>query len=128
MKFISTKTHGYLDYLMGALLIASPWIFDFDRGGAETYVPVILGVAALLYSLVTDYELGASPQISMRTHLMLDLGSGVLLALSPWIFGFSDYVWKPHLILGLLEIGASLFTKTVPSRERRAHVGTHQGA
>ena len=124
MKFISTKTHGYLDYLMGALLIAAPWIFDFDRGGAETYVPVILGVGALLYSLVTDYELGATPQISMRTHLMLDMASGVLLALSPWIFGFSDYVWAPHLILGLLEIGASLFTKTVPSRERRNHLGS----
>lgn len=124
MKFIPTKTHGYLDYLVGVLLIASPWIFDFDRGGAETWVPVVLGVSALLYSLVTDYELGVSPQISMRTHLMLDLGSGVLLALSPWIFGFSDYVWKPHLILGILEIGASLFTKTVPSRERRAHLGS----
>ncbi|HEY0060347.1 MAG TPA: SPW repeat protein [Flavisolibacter sp.] len=122
MKFINTKTHGYLDYLMGALLIASPWIFDFDRGGAETWVPVILGVSALLYSLLTDYELGASPQISMRTHLMLDLASGVLLALSPWIFGFSDYVWKPHLVLGILEIGASLFTKTVPSRERKTHL------
>jgi hypothetical protein len=124
MKFIPTKIHGYLDYLVGALLIASPWIFDFDRGGAETWVPVILGVSAILYSLVTDYELGASPQISMRTHLMLDLASGVLLALSPWIFGFSDYVWKPHLILGILEIGASLFTKTVPSRERRTHLGS----
>lgn len=122
MKFISTKTHGYLDYLVGAFLIVSPWIFDFNRGGAETWVPVLLGVSALLYSLLTDYELGASPKISMPTHLMLDLGSGVLLALSPWIFGFSDYVWKPHLILGILEIGASLFTKTVPSGERRTHM------
>ena len=127
MKFISTKIHGYLDYLVGALLIAAPWIFDFDRGGAETWVPVALGISAILYSLLTDYELGASPQISMRTHLMLDLASGVLLALSPWIFGFSDYVWKPHLILGILEIGASLFTKTVPSRERRTHLKS-QGA
>ncbi len=29
MKVIDTETHGYLDYVVGALLIASPWIFDF---------------------------------------------------------------------------------------------------
>jgi len=121
MKFIGTKTHGYIDYIMGALLIAAPWIFDFDRGGAETWVPVILGAGVILYSLLTDYELGASHQISMRTHLMLDFIGGALLAASPWIFGFADYVWQPHLILGILEIGAALFTKTVPGTERRGH-------
>jgi hypothetical protein len=121
MRFIGTKTHGYLDYIMGALLIAAPWIFDFDRGGAETWVPVILGASAIIYSLMTDYELGMARKISMRTHLTLDLMSGILLAASPWIFGFADYVWQPHLILGILEIGASLFTKTVPGTEKRGY-------
>jgi hypothetical protein len=117
MRFIGTKTHGYLDYIMGALLIAAPWIFDFDRGGAETWVPVVLGAGAILYSLLTDYELGASRQISMKTHLTLDIISGAFLAASPWIFGFADYVWAPHLILGLIEIGAGLFTKTNPATQ-----------
>jgi hypothetical protein len=121
MRVIETKTHGYLDYLMGALLIAAPWIFDFNRGGAETWVPVILGVAMIGMALMTDYELGASRQISMRTHLTMDLVSGVLLAVSPWLFGFNDYIWEPHLILGLLEIGASLMTKQHPANERTHH-------
>jgi hypothetical protein len=115
MRFIPTKVHGYLDYLMGALLIAAPWLFDFAAGGAETWVPVILGAGAILYSLMTDYELGVTKGISMRTHLMLDLMSGILLAASPWLFGFADYVWEPHLILGLLEIGAALMTKREPA-------------
>jgi hypothetical protein len=34
MRFISTKTHGVLDYLMGLFLILSPWIFGFANGGA----------------------------------------------------------------------------------------------
>jgi hypothetical protein len=121
MRFIGTKTHGYLDYIMGLLLIAAPWLFDFAAGGAETWVPVILGAGVILYSLLTDYELGASHQISMRTHLMLDLVGGVLLAVSPWLFGFADYVWEPHLVLGILEIGAALFTKQVSDTERRGH-------
>ena len=121
MKFIKTRTHGYLDYLMGVILIAAPWLFNFDRGEAETWVPVVLGAGVIIYSLLTDYELGVSPTISMRTHLMLDLAGGILLAASPWIFGFADYVWAPHLVFGILEIGASVFTKTEPQAERRSH-------
>ena len=111
MKLLATKVHGYLDYLVGALLIAAPWIFGFARGGAETWVPVILGASAILYSLFTDYELGVTSGISMRTHLVLDFFNGLLLALSPWIFGFADYVYVPHLVLGIFEIGAALITR-----------------
>src|SRR5688500_10692667 len=111
MRFIPTKAHGVLDYLVGALLIAAPWIFGFDRGGAETWVPVILGASAILYSLFTDYEMGVTRGISMRTHLTLDMLSGVILALSPWIFSFADYVYVPHLVLGIFEIGAALITR-----------------
>jgi hypothetical protein len=130
MRFISTKVHGVLDYLMGVLLIASPWIFDFARGGAETWVPVVLGAGAIVYSLFTDYEYSISRKLSMGTHLTLDLLSGIFLAASPWIFGFADYVYLPHLILGILEIGASLMTErtaattdsgTAASQHRHAH-------
>ncbi len=121
MRFIPTRVHGYLDYLVGLLLIAAPWLFDFANGGAETWIPVILGAGAIVYSLITDYELGVSKSISMRTHLTLDLLSGVLLAASPWLFGFADEVWGPHLFLGLFEIGASLMTKTHPEHEKAEH-------
>jgi hypothetical protein len=100
-----------MDYLMGVLLIAAPWLFDFARGGAETWVPVILGVSTILYSLMTDYEYSVSGVISMKTHLTLDLVSGIFLAASPWIFNFNEYVYLPHLILGILEVGASLMTE-----------------
>lgn len=112
MRFIPTSVHGVLDYLVGALLIAAPWLLNFNRGGAETWLPVILGVGALLYSLLTNYELGVVRRIPMTTHLGLDAASGLLLAVSPWLFGFSDFVFWPHLILGVFEIIAALTTKT----------------
>lgn len=99
---------------MGALLIAAPWILGFARGGAETWVPVILGAGVILYSLFTDYELGAVRKLSMSTHLSLDILGGAILAVSPWLFNFDEYVYLPHLILGLAEIGAGIFTKKVP--------------
>lgn len=103
-----------LDYVMGLLLIASPWIFDFARDGAETWIPVILGVSTILYSLFTNYELGISGKISMKTHLAIDLVSGIFLAVSPWLFGFNDYVYLPHVIFGLTEVMAVLLSKTQP--------------
>ncbi len=115
MRFIPTRVHGVLNYLVGALIIAAPWLLNFNRGGAETWVPVILGVGALVYSLLTNYELGVVRRIPMGTHLSLDAASGLLLAVSPWLFGFSSFVFWPHLTLGIFELVAALTTKTTPS-------------
>lgn len=118
MKLISTRTHGFMDYLVGLLLIISPWALGFARGGAETWVPLWLGVATFIYSLLTNYEWGVVRTISMRTHLMLDILSGIFLAASPWIFHFSDYVYLPHLIVGIFEVFAGLTTSPNPSYKK----------
>ncbi len=119
MRALPTRIHGILDYTMGALLIALPWLLGFARGGAETWIPVILGAGAIGYSLFTDYELGVVRRIQMPVHLWLDGISGLLLAISPWVFGFDQHVWLPHLVLGIFEMGAALFTDTIPGYERR---------
>lgn len=75
----------------------------------------------LVYSVCTNYELGLVRGISMRTHLGLDYMSGALLALSPWLFGFSEEVYLPHVIMGLLEIGVAAVTDPVPSKEVSDH-------
>jgi hypothetical protein len=114
MRFIPTKVHGVLDYTVGGFIAASPWLLGFARGKAETIVPVAAGKAAVMYSLLTDYEWGVKKVIPMRQHLMLDLASGVLLAASPWLFGFAKKTYLPHLLMGLFEIGAALTTKQQP--------------
>jgi hypothetical protein len=116
---LSTRVHGYLDYLVGALLIAAPWILGFARGGAESWVFVAAGAAALLYSLFTDYELGLVRRIQMPVHLWLDGISGILLAVSPWLFAFDDTVRIPHVAAGVFEIAVALLTNTIPGYDRR---------
>lgn len=116
---ISTKTHGIMDYLVGVVLIAAPFLFGFATGGAEMWVPIILGISAIVYSLMTDYEYGAANVIPMRTHLWLDTVSGIFLALSPWIFGFAGEVFLPHLIVGIVEILAAAMTEKVPGHSPR---------
>jgi hypothetical protein len=121
MRIIDSKVHGILDYLVGLLLIAAPWLFGFSRGGAETWVPVVLGAGAVLYSLLTRYELGALKLIPFKMHLALDVASGVLLAASPWLFGFSDHVYLPHLIVGIIEIVTPLMTRPFVEHPVAAH-------
>lgn len=118
MRVIGTKTHGFLDYIVGLLLIAAPWLFDFAENGTETWVPVIVGASTILYSLLTDYELGVWRMISMRTHLALDFIGGLLLIVSPWLFGFADYIWAPHVIVGLVEIVTAMMTERTPGTDK----------
>ena len=118
MRIIPTRVHGMLDYGLGLLLIAAPWLFDFANGGPEQWIPVILGASVILYSMVTDYELSIVDALPMSAHLALDAMGGALLAVSPWLFGFADTVWVPHVVFGLLEIGAAVMTHSVPDHER----------
>jgi hypothetical protein len=114
MKIIPTRVHGILDYGVAAMLIIAPWLFGFARGGAETWIFVGLGVGTIVYSLFTDYERGVFKTLSMPAHLKLDFANAILLMLSPWILGFSEYVWVPHVVFGLLELGVTLMSRATP--------------
>jgi hypothetical protein len=111
---LPTRIHGFMDYLMGVALVAIPLASRFGAG-PQTWLPVLLGGGAILYSLFTDYELGAVRMIPMPAHLVLDAMSGLLLAASPWIFGFSEFIWMPHVVLGLAEVGAAMITQVRPA-------------
>ena len=90
MRFIPTKFHAPLDYIVGVALIAAPWIFQFSEHTAATVVPVVLGIGLIAYSLFTNYELGVWKITPMAVHNVFDVAAGTLLPASPWIFGFAD--------------------------------------
>lgn len=39
MRFIPTRIHGILDYVIGVALIAAPWIFGFSDQRAAMWEP-----------------------------------------------------------------------------------------
>jgi len=122
MRFVPTWVHGIIDWVMGLLLIALPWILGFARGGPESALPVAVGAAGLIVTFFTNHEYGVVRRIPMTAHLAVDGVAGAVLAASPWVFGFADVVWVPHVILGLTELAAAFVTETSPA-DRRSTAG-----
>ena len=90
-------------------------MLGLNDGPASARVLRLAGGGALLYSLLTDYELGAVKLLPMPAHLAMDAASGVLLASSPWVFGFAKEgprYWLPHVAVGMTEMLAAATTKT----------------
>jgi hypothetical protein len=117
MNLMSSKTHGVIDYIYGIILIASPWLFNFATGGPAMWVPIIVGIAVILMSMMTDFEVGAVKVIPMNVHLWVDGLIGAFLILSPWIFGFREFVMWPHIIFGIIAVGSALVTETHPTHK-----------
>ncbi|MEO7350141.1 MAG: hypothetical protein ABIW32_09850 [Terrimesophilobacter sp.] len=120
MRFIPTKVHGVLDYLVAIALILAPWIFGFANiGGPAVIIPVVLGVGLIVYSLFTRYELGAFKLIAMPIHLVFDIAASLFLIASPFIFGFineAPNAWVPHIVVGVAVIIVVAFSQPAPGR------------
>jgi len=115
--------HATLDYVVGALLIALPWIFHFADVPAATAVAMGVGTAVLALSLLTAYEGGVFSILSMRAHLAFDALVGVLLVAAPWLFGFADEganVWIPFVVAGAVSLVVPALTeRRAPRAPRR---------
>ncbi|MDF2439831.1 MAG: hypothetical protein JWN98_815 [Abditibacteriota bacterium] len=127
MRWISTKMHGAVDYLMVAALLALPRKLGWSDN--TTTLLTIVAAMALLYSLATRYELGVARVLPVKVHLALDFMSGLLLCSVPmWLVPNASSSEKAGLIiLGVLEIGASLMTHTQSPQEQATHAPAGHG-
>jgi len=123
MRFLTTRLHGTIDYLWGVALLLAPWLLGFAGVPAAKWIAIAFGAGAILYSMVTAYELALVRILPMPLHLVLDGLGGAFLAVSPFLFGFADRVYLPHLLFGLFSVVASLLTQTEP-----AQPFSHRGA
>jgi hypothetical protein len=118
IRFIPTGVHAYFDYIGGIGLLAAPFVFGFFRvGGAAVIIPMVLGIGLILYSLLTNYELGIPGLkfLPMSVHLAFDLVASAFLAISPFLFGFihqAPNAWLPHIIAGVVVILLVLVSQT----------------
>ena len=115
MRFIPTRIHGVLDYATGGMLLSAPNLLGLGDVPASARVLRLAGGGAGLYSMLTDYELGAVKLVPMPVHLALDAASGAFVASSPWLLGFAKEgprYWLPHVLVGAFEMLAAATSKT----------------
>ena len=65
--------------------------------------------------------------ISMPYHLIVDFLAALFLAVSPFLFGFSNRsanVWLPHVVVGIAVIVVVIVSKTQPSRSMERPVAS----
>src|SRR5215218_2656064 len=126
MKRMSTATHGVIDYVVSGIIAMLP-----KMAGYSPKVTVLLEASAgtsVLYSAMTDYELGVVKLLPMKAHLTLDaLSGGMLLGAAMIMDDEEPSVRRTLAGIGLFEIAAALTTRTRSTTEQRRRSRNRRG-
>ncbi len=121
-KPIGTRLHGALDYLSVGTLLVLPRALGWDKGTTRLLTGSAL--ATLVYSVLTDYELGVVRVLPMKAHLALDGLSAATLLAAPLLLGDGRGEKLGLLGLGLFETSATLLSQTESPTEAQDGVVT----
>jgi hypothetical protein len=105
-------THALYEYAVGVLLIAAPWVFDYDAGAAKA-ASIVLGLALIVLAGSTDWRLAVVRSTPLGAHALLDFLLAAAAIASPFLFGFSDEA-APTIVLialGVLHVLMALGTR-----------------
>jgi len=102
MRFVTKTMHAYIDYPVGLLLIAAPFILGIGASNPiAMWLSVVTGVAALILTFLTDHETGVVKVLPYSFHLMVDFAVGVAFVAAPFILGFKGLDMAYYTVLGL---------------------------
>jgi hypothetical protein len=107
---IPLVVHGLLEYVLGVLCIAAPFLFSFDSNGTKA-LSVAIGTLILALGIVTAGPVGIVRSLPLDSHIVIDYVLAIFLIASPFVFGFTDdgpalafflVVGIAHLLLTIL--------------------------
>lgn len=99
MRFIPQSLHGVADYLVGVGMILLAFVSGAE--GPILWIFPLLGVLAIVYSLLTDYPLGWKPWLTMPAHLAVDAVFAVVMLALPAVFAMPVLLVWASLGIGL---------------------------
>jgi hypothetical protein len=119
--------HGVVEYLAGILLIAAPFLFDFQEDTA-TAVSIVGGVLVLIVTASTDIPTGMTKSIPVAAHVIADYVVAGLLIASPFLFGFDDdgTATAFFIVLGVAHLLMTIGTRFVREDRPRRRPRTEQ--
>jgi hypothetical protein len=112
--------HGLVDYLLGAFLIASPFLFGFDSGAAKA-VGIVGGVVVIVLTACTAWGTGLIKSVPAPAHAIFDVIVAVLLIAAPFLFAFSDESdpTAVFIVTGVLALLYAIATRYTPEPRER---------
>lgn len=108
---IPRPIHGILDYLMGILVTASPWLFGFSGQYLAPQIATTIGIALIGISLVTNYEAGLIHLLPFAAHRFTDFIIGIALLGATWHFYMGGRAGIVFTILGAIHLVIAALTR-----------------
>lgn len=113
---IPLKVHNVIDYVVGVALVLSPYVFGFADVIAARNVFIVVGLAWIGYSSITNYYYSIAKIIPLGAHMVLDALAGIALILSPALFGYRDLItdgqFALHFVMGIGALAVVALTRT----------------
>jgi hypothetical protein len=114
---IPTQAHAALDLTVGMLLVALPWIANFDDARALTGISVGAGAAVLVLGVLTDYEPSPAKVVPMPLHIAVDVVvSFFLVGIAAGVLAGDGggRAWAPLLVIGIVGFVAAALSEPAP--------------
>jgi hypothetical protein len=108
--------HGALEYAVGALFIAAPFLFGFNSSAAPTAAAVVVGLLLLAFTAASALPTGLVQSISLGVHVTVDFVLAALLVALPFVLGFTDQGAPTALfiVVGVAHLLVTIATRFVP--------------
>lgn len=109
---LSRFLHGAIEYLVGVLLIAAPFLFAFESDAAVA-LSIIAGVLLIAVAASTEGAGSLIDSIPISIHLLFDFAFAAVLIASPFLFGFTDESAPTalFLIIGVAHLLVTIATR-----------------
>jgi hypothetical protein len=107
--------HGVVEYVVGVLFIAAPFLFGFSSSAA-TAASVVVGLLLLAFTATSALPTGLISSVTVGVHVTVDLVFAVLLVALPFILGFRSEGGPTALfiVVGVLHLLMTIATRFTP--------------
>lgn len=120
--------HNVLDYVHGATVAASPFLFGFSDVPIARNVCIGAGLNTITYSLFTNYTLSVSKTIPLGVHMGLDVFSGLSIMAAPFVLGYHRRLTAAQLgVHFLFGVGALVLVAMTRSLTESEKIRNHEG-
>ena len=112
--------HGVVDYLVGVVLVAMPFVLHLSDDTART-AAVGLGVVVLVFAATSDLPTGLIRSVPRALHAVLDYVVAIAIIAAPFVLGFSgdDRATLCFVVLGIVQLLQTIGTRFLRDKQAR---------